>query len=197
MSPAELLFGRRLRSRLDLLKPDLYKRVEREQERQKEAHDRHSQDRSLLVGDAVYVRNFGRGPTWLAGQIIEQPGPRKYRIRLTGDGIVWCRHKDHVRRRYVLPDSHCEPVPLPVAVPIPSVPNSDDSGSLPQVAEGTSLQPPLQKTKNLDLVLIQPHQRLLLLIQKWLIPMLSQPDVILREFVDPLIVIPVTDTSIF
>jgi len=49
MSPAELLFGRRLRSRLDLLKPDLYKRVEREQERQKEAHDRHSQDRSLLA----------------------------------------------------------------------------------------------------------------------------------------------------
>jgi len=138
MSPAELLFGRRLRSRLDLLKPDLYKRVEREQERQKEAHDRHSQDRSLLVGDAVYVRNFGRGPTWLAGQIIEQPGPRKYKIRLADDGIVWCRHKDHVRRRYVLSDSHCEPVPLPVTVPIPSVPNSDDSGSVPQVAEGTS-----------------------------------------------------------
>ena len=31
-----------------------------------------------------------------------------------------------------------EPVPLPVAVPIPPVPNSDDSGSVPQIAEGTS-----------------------------------------------------------
>ena len=101
LSQAELLFGRRLRSRLDLLKPDLYKRVEREQERQKEAHDRYSQDRSLLVGDAVYVRNFGRGPTWLAGQIVEQPGPRKYKIRLADDGIVWCKDKDHVRRRYI------------------------------------------------------------------------------------------------
>ena len=57
--------------------------------------------------------------------------------------------------------------------------------------------PPLQKTKNLDLLFIQPHQRLLLLIQKQLIPMLSQPDVILREFVNLLIVIPVTDTSVF
>ena len=67
VSPAELLLGRRLRSRLDLLKPDLAKRVEREQERQKEAHDRHSQDRSLVVGDAVYVRNFGRGLPYRTG----------------------------------------------------------------------------------------------------------------------------------
>ena len=101
MSPAELLFGGRLRLWLDLLKPDLYKRVEREQEGQKEAHDHHSQDRSLLVGDAVNVRNFGCGPTWLAGQFIEQPGPRKYKIRLADDGIVWCKDKDHVRRRYI------------------------------------------------------------------------------------------------
>jgi len=58
--------------------------------------------------------------------------------------------------------------------------------------------PPLQRTKNLDLLFIQPHQRLLLLLlQKQLILMLSQPDVILREFVNLLIVIPVTDTSIF
>ena len=57
--------------------------------------------------------------------------------------------------------------------------------------------PPLQRTKNLYLLFIQPHQRLLLLIQKRLIPMLSQPDVILREFVNLLIVIPVTDTSVF
>ena len=32
---------------------------------------------------------------------------------------------------------HCH-TPLPVAVPIPPVPNSDDSGSVPQIAEGTS-----------------------------------------------------------
>ena len=57
---------------------------------------------------------------------------------------------------------------------------------------------PLQKTKNLDLLFIQPHwSLLLLLIQKRLIPTLSQPDVILRDFVDHLIILPVTDTSVF
>ena len=39
--PAELLMERRLRSALDLVKPDLHKRVEREQERQKAACDPH------------------------------------------------------------------------------------------------------------------------------------------------------------
>jgi len=67
MSPAELLFGRRLRSRLDLLKPDLYKRVEREQERKKEAHERHSQDRSFQEGDEVNDRTYSHGTTKLDG----------------------------------------------------------------------------------------------------------------------------------
>ena len=36
VSPAELMFGRQLRSRLDLLKPSLESRVEDNQQRQKE-----------------------------------------------------------------------------------------------------------------------------------------------------------------
>ena len=40
MSPSELLLGRRLKSALDLMKPNLQHQVEKEQERQKIAHDR-------------------------------------------------------------------------------------------------------------------------------------------------------------
>ena len=41
-APAQLLMGCKLRSPLDLLKPDLQGRVEREQEHQKQSHDQHS-----------------------------------------------------------------------------------------------------------------------------------------------------------
>ena len=51
MSPGELLFGCKLRSPLDLLKPDLHQRVENNQEKQKVTHDKQSPYRDFDVGD--------------------------------------------------------------------------------------------------------------------------------------------------
>ena len=48
-SPAELLMGRRPRSHLDILKPDISDRL-------KEGHDRETVHRSYVVGDVVKVR---------------------------------------------------------------------------------------------------------------------------------------------
>ena len=100
ISPAELLMGRKLRSPLDLMKPDLNHRVEKEQERQKAAHDQHSTVRTFKVGDAVYARNFGPGPKWLPAGIVEVTGPLSCKVKLL-DGKVWRRHQDHLRKRYV------------------------------------------------------------------------------------------------
>ncbi len=72
VSPAELLLGRRLRSPLDLLKPDLHKRVEKDQEHQIEGHDKHASVRSFAPCDVVYGKNFGPSSmeqSWLAGTI--------------------------------------------------------------------------------------------------------------------------------
>ena len=96
---AELLMGRKLRSPLDLIKPDLNHRVEKEQERQKAAHDQHSTVRTFKVGDAVYARNFGPGPKWLPVGIVEGTGPLSWKVKLL-DGKVWRRHQDHLRKRY-------------------------------------------------------------------------------------------------
>ena len=57
--------GRKLRSPFDLMKPDLHRRVEREQERKKQAQGPRAQGRSLQIGEAVYARNFGQGQSWL------------------------------------------------------------------------------------------------------------------------------------
>ena len=57
LSPAELLQGRKLHSRLDLLKPDITARV---QLKQKESHGRHARDRYLDVGDSVSLGTLAR-----------------------------------------------------------------------------------------------------------------------------------------
>ena len=58
VSPAELLFGRRLRSCLDALHPNLAERVERKQQGQKAAHDSKAAERSFQEQDSVYVKNY-------------------------------------------------------------------------------------------------------------------------------------------
>ena len=50
-SPAELLLGRRPRTRLDLLKPNRAERVEKKQEDQKVKHNANAKPRKFSVGD--------------------------------------------------------------------------------------------------------------------------------------------------
>ena len=57
-SPAELMFGRNLHSRLDQVQPNVSERVEAHQENQKSAHDNHAHNWPLEVGKPVFVRNF-------------------------------------------------------------------------------------------------------------------------------------------
>ena len=98
--PAELLMGRRLRTRLDHLKPDLSRRVEMNQSRQKHLHDAHASDRSVGEGDSVYVRNFtpGAHSKWQSGQVLSKTGPVSYRVELENGGVCR-RHQDHVHPR--------------------------------------------------------------------------------------------------
>ena len=74
--------GRRLRTHLDLLPPDVATKVRNCQLRQKIGHDRHVKGRSFANYDKVFIRNFGSGPTWLPGKIVGERGPLSYRIKL-------------------------------------------------------------------------------------------------------------------
>ena len=56
--PAELLMGRRPRSHLNLLRPDLRSKVYSSQSRQMKGHDRNSKHREFKVGDLVFTRNY-------------------------------------------------------------------------------------------------------------------------------------------
>ena len=75
--------GRKLKSRLDLLKADTGRRVRRKQEEQKGQHDVYAQERSFKIGEPVNVTNYGHGEKWLQGTIESQTGPVSHVIRLT------------------------------------------------------------------------------------------------------------------
>ena len=97
--PAELLMGRRPRSRLDLLYPDLSQKVHKQQFKQKLAHDNTKPLRSFQVGDLVYAENFSSTtPKWLPGKVLETTGPLSYKVELE-DGSVVRRHVDNIRER--------------------------------------------------------------------------------------------------
>ena len=102
VSPAELMFGRLLRSQLDLMRPSVQSNVIHRQEQQKHDHDERAKERDFKPVDPVYVHNFVQGATWLLGVIVQAHGPVSYTVSLE-DGRVVRRHVDHLRGRE-LPD---------------------------------------------------------------------------------------------
>ena len=77
MTLAEFLIGRKPRTHLDLLHPDLSKRVEEKQSYQKQYHDSsRTREREFKLGDSVYAWNFHTGDRLLQGKISKVLGTR-------------------------------------------------------------------------------------------------------------------------
>ena len=112
LSPSEMLLGRRPRSRLDLMNPDLAQKVLSNQLQQKRTHDNSKQARSFKVGEEVYVRSFNNINHWIPGSILPTTGPLSYKICLA-NGVVIKRHVDHVKARYSRDQSFQVPASIP------------------------------------------------------------------------------------
>ena len=96
--PAELMLGRRLRTKLDLLRPNIRTTVVRRQVTQKENHDGKRELRTFEIDGEVYAQNFALGSKWVPGTICAIDGPVSYVVRLE-DGRIWRRHIDQLRVR--------------------------------------------------------------------------------------------------
>ena len=94
VSPAELLFGRTLRTRLNLLRPDISTKVQDKQASQKQHHDKKSRDRHFQVGQSVLVENNKPEPKWVVGTVVEKLGDISYRVQVGNQ--VWKRHVDQL-----------------------------------------------------------------------------------------------------
>ena len=132
-SPAELLMGRTLRSRLHLLKPNLSQNVENKQEQQKLSHDKRAVERTFVDGERVFARNYSKiGKKWLPGIAISV-AQRSVKVKLT-NGLVIHRHFDQVHKRTINdPPAESAPESDPEAYTYISV-NSDE----PVVSESMS-----------------------------------------------------------
>ena len=102
VAPAELMFNHRLRTRLDLIRPDIRQRVETRQLSQKGQHDNTRKERQFSDGDRVLVNNFNPGLKWKNAHIESRTGPLSYTVKYE-DGVVACRHVDHLLKNMVCP----------------------------------------------------------------------------------------------
>ena len=126
VSPAEMLMGRRPRSRLDLLHPDIGERVQKRQLEQKEGHDQRCRQRQFTAGQTVWVKNHTTGRPWLPGTIAEVITPQRFRITLL-DGRQVYRHINHITHRVTTPG---DKVTSPVGPFLPDPDLSLDSQEL-------------------------------------------------------------------
>lgn len=106
--PSELLLKRRMRGRLDNLRPNLNKSVKKQQSSMKARSDKHKKQRTFVMHDSVIVKNFAAGPAWLRGQIDEVLTESMYVIKLS-DGRLVRRHADHMRKTDLEMEQTVEP----------------------------------------------------------------------------------------
>ena len=92
-SPAQLLFGRNLRTKLNLLKPDVQRTVN-----DKLLQDETRAYKHFSKGQQVITRNYRKGAKWICGTLLEKIGPMSYTM-LINDRIRK-QHADQLRPYY-------------------------------------------------------------------------------------------------
>jgi hypothetical protein len=115
LAPSELLMKRQLRTRLDIMRPDVGKTVEQAQKRQQTNYRSSQQTREFKEGDLVWARNYREGDKWIPASVATRLGPLTYKVRVN-ESLVWKRHVDQLKPR---PDddsffTNNEAVPEPV-----------------------------------------------------------------------------------
>ncbi|CAL8106073.1 unnamed protein product [Orchesella dallaii] len=119
-SPSELLQGRKLRMRIDLVKPDIQTSVADAQAKQEATYNKKVKMGRFHPDQEVWVQTFSRNEQkWTRGKVIHAVGPVSYMIQV-GDKKIK-RHVDQMSD--AIPDMQMTMAPDPVAtadVPSPS-----------------------------------------------------------------------------
>ena len=98
-SPAIMLMGQSLRSRLDLMKPDDGQRMQNAQKAQT-LQQNSGRMLTFEVGQTVLARNYGRGNRWVISVVHKQNGPISYVVKV--GNTHWKRHLDQLRSTELL-----------------------------------------------------------------------------------------------
>ncbi|GFT66021.1 uncharacterized protein K02A2.6 [Trichonephila clavipes] len=92
-TPSALFLKRCIRTRLDLLKPNLRDKVV---QKQSSRLDTESILREFQEGEKVAVRNYSGPNKWKIGTIINRDGTLSYSIQIGNE--IWKRHVDQIRK---------------------------------------------------------------------------------------------------
>ena len=96
VSPAELLFNRKLNTRLNFVKPKLSS-IKNEHEEFKDFNNRSKNLKLFYLGDHVSVRDYGKVLSkWVEGKITQKMGNVMYKIQLKCNTVV-VKHIDQLR----------------------------------------------------------------------------------------------------
>ncbi|XP_022808195.1 uncharacterized protein K02A2.6-like [Stylophora pistillata] len=96
LSPAQLLLGRNVETRLDLIKPDVTREINKTLLQ--------SYDCTLKSFDQnqnVWVHNYRIVPKWVRGTVVEQTGPVLYKVKVNDQ--TWKRHVEQLRDSNLCP----------------------------------------------------------------------------------------------
>ena len=98
VNPSQLLLGRPLRTRLDLVKPNLNRKMVNRQHQQsiKAANEKGRQRRQLEVGDSVMSRDYRGDMKWCSWLIVNKTRPLMYEVQVA-TGIISRRHIDQLK----------------------------------------------------------------------------------------------------
>ena len=89
-TPSELLFGRTIRTTLDLIRPQVQRQVLGSQLLSGRNHDRTVRERFFNEGQDVFVRQYLGPRKWAGGQVLRRSRPLSYDVKV-GDQ-VYSRH---------------------------------------------------------------------------------------------------------
>ena len=96
-SPAELMLGRTLRTRLSLIRPDVTGRVLNKQAEQASSRGCLGKEQ-FEQGDMVVVRDYRLGQEkWQPGIVAQKNGTRSYEVKVNGGRNTWRRHAEQMR----------------------------------------------------------------------------------------------------
>ena len=105
-SPSELLNGRQIRTKIDVLLPSASQLAQRAQEKVTRRQERSRQVRTKKfgAGDACYALYCGPKRTkeakWIPAIIVKKFGARSYNVRVVPRGPTWRRHSDQLTLRW-------------------------------------------------------------------------------------------------
>ncbi|KAK3716427.1 hypothetical protein QZH41_008756, partial [Actinostola sp. cb2023] len=95
VTPAKLLLGREVKTRLSLVLPNLASDVQNKQTKMKEYHDVHAKYREFTPGQTILAKDHRSTQAWQPATVTERRAPYSYSVELP-DGRVWNRHVDHL-----------------------------------------------------------------------------------------------------